>query len=82
MTKASLSPPEKQSENQCAPLTKRAMEKSRLTSHTVLCIESRLIRGSALEDLFIILDKNKDQMRFTAACSPGQLKVKRKMNIR
>ena len=74
MTNASLKPPAIQSDNQCAPLTRRAMEKSIAKNQTILCMRIRLNKDKDFDDRLIIADMNIAQMRLTAVCSPGQLK--------
>ncbi len=79
---ASLNPPAIQSDNQCAPLTKRAVENRIAKNHTIVCIRTRFDDDNEFDDRLIIVDMNKDQMRLTAVCSPGQLKWKIEINIR
>lgn len=70
---ASLNPPARQSDNQCAPLTKRAIENRIARNHIIVYIRKRFVDDNDLDDRLIIVDMNKAQMRLTAVCSPGQL---------
>ncbi len=71
---ASLNPPAIQSDSQCAPLTKRAIENRIAKNHTVLYMKNLFVPDNDLDDRLIMADMNKAQMRLTAVCSPGQLK--------
>lgn len=65
-----------QSDNQCAPLIKRANENRIAKNQTIICMRKRFVVDNDFDDRLIIVDINRDQIRLTTVCSPGQLEVR------